>query len=150
MWSTSCTYGIQAMLYLAVRDAEAYVSIRQISDDLGISFHFLTKVLQGLNQQGLLSSQRGRNGGVALVQPAHAVSLRDLIVAIDGPGLFTECVLGLPGCGNEKPCPLHHRWEEVRGCITRRLAATTLADLARNPEWLDLWQLHPPPPSSSS
>jgi Rrf2 family protein len=150
MWSASCTYGIQATLFLAVRGAKGYVPIRQISDHLGVSFHFLTKVLQVLNHHGMLRSQRGPHGGVALARAADAISLRDLIVAIDGPGLFEDCVLGLPGCGNEKPCPLHDHWEDVRGCLRQHLTATTLAELARNPDWLDLWQVHPDDPDHSS
>ncbi|NBC18908.1 MAG: Rrf2 family transcriptional regulator [Bacteroidetes bacterium] len=141
MWSTGCTYGIQAALFLAVRDAKAYVPIRQISDHLGVSFHFLTKVLQVLNHHGVLRSQRGPHGGVALARTADAISLRDLIVAVDGPGLFEDCVLGLPGCGDQKPCPIHDHWADVRGCFDQHLAATTLAELARNPDWLALWQI---------
>jgi hypothetical protein len=36
--------------------------------------------------------------------------LYEIVVAIDGEDLFRECVLGLPGCGDATPCPLHDEW----------------------------------------
>jgi Rrf2 family protein len=130
--SKSCEYGIRATLYLISLEQEHYVSIREISEKLGISFHFLTKIFQKLTQAGLLRSFRGRNGGVELARPANQITLRDLVVAIEGSKLFTECVLGLPGCGNtdREPCPLHASWEVARKQIEAMFAAETLADLS--------------------
>jgi DNA-binding IscR family transcriptional regulator len=56
---------------------------------------------------------------------------------LDGPGLFETCVLGLPGCGTEKPCPLHNRWREVRGGIHAVLADTSVTELLENPPALE-------------
>ena len=100
MLSNSCEYGLRATLYLASLDEEGYVPIGTISEELDISFPFLTKIFQKLNDAGLLTSQRGPKGGVALTQPADEVTLYEIVVAIDGEDLFQECVLGLPGCGN--------------------------------------------------
>jgi Rrf2 family transcriptional regulator, iron-sulfur cluster assembly transcription factor len=130
MLSKSCLYGIQAALYLAAHDRAGYVSIRQIGQDLGISYFFLTKVLQRLTEKGIMTSFRGPNGGVALHVSAKELTLKQLIVALDGPGMFVECVLGLPGCGSEKPCPLHADWGVVRQEIETTLAGLTVSELA--------------------
>lgn len=136
--SKSCEYGIRATLYLATLKKEGYVSIREISEELDISFHFLTKIFQKLTQAGLLESFRGPNGGVALAKPASRISLLDLVVAIDGPALFRECVLGLPGCGNAKPCPMHDAWAHERARLQSMFAQTTLETAADDIERLDL------------
>ena len=128
--SKSCEYGLRATLYLISLEQEHYVSIREISEKLGISFHFLTKIFQKLTQAGLLRSLRGRNGGVELARPANQITLRDIVVAIEGSDLFTECVLGLPGCGNREPCPLHASWGVARHQIEVMFASETLADLS--------------------
>lgn len=128
MFSNSCSYGLQAVLYLCAREGpEAYTPIHAISDDLDISHSFLTKVLQRLNQKGIIQSYRGPNGGVALARAPEVLSLKDIVIAIDGEDLFTNCVLGLPGCGDAEPCPLHHQWEGVRGHIDALFGGLTVA-----------------------
>lgn len=131
MISKSCSYGIQASVFVAAVGEGGFVPIREISSRLGISQHFLTKVLQGLSRKGIMRSFRGPNGGVALAAPPERLTLRDLILAVDGPALFETCVLGLPHCGVEKPCPLHDRWQEVRCGIDAALGETTVAEMAR-------------------
>jgi Rrf2 family protein len=129
MLSKSCEYGLRASLYLASLDHDGYVSIGTISEDLGISFPFLTKIFQKLNAAGLLDSQRGPKGGVALTRPADQVTLYDIVVAIDGDDLFRECVLGLPNCGEAKPCPLHDQWVDERDRVETMFRNATLAEL---------------------
>lgn len=136
--SKSCEYGMRATLYLATLNKEGYVSIREISEELDISFHFLTKIFQKLTQAGILSSFRGPNGGVALAKPPSEVTLFDIVVAIDGPDLFHECVLGLPGCGNRRPCPMHDSWATERSRLRAMFSQTRLADAATDVARLDL------------
>lgn len=140
--SKSCEYGIRAILYLASLRQEGYVSIRTISDELDISFHFLTKIFQKLTQAGLLTSFRGPNGGVVLARPTNAITLMEVIKAIDGPALFTECVLGLPGCGERKPCPLHDSWSEERNRLRMLFESTTLDMMVTDIESYDLRLKH--------
>lgn len=133
MLSKSCEYGLRAALYLASLHQTGYVSISTISDELDISFPFLTKIFQKLNDAGLLNSRRGPKGGVALTKNADEISLYEIVVAIDGDELFTECVLGLPGCGEAVPCPLHDQWAEERDRVERLFKRSTLADLDELP-----------------
>jgi Rrf2 family protein len=131
--SKSCIYGIQSAIYVAAHDADGYVSISQIASELQISFHFLTKVLQQLTQEGIMNSYRGPRGGVALAKGSADVSLYDLIAAIDGTAIFTECMLGLPGCGIAEPCPAHDHWTKLRVELTgiaKRLSLKDLGDKA--------------------
>lgn len=128
--SSSCVYGLRASLYLAANQNGEYVSIREMSDKLDISFHFLTKTLQQLTAAGLLESQKGPKGGVRLTKKGSNISLFEIVEAIDGRDLFTECALGLPGCGTEKPCPLHEQWADTRDSIRNMLQETNLVELA--------------------
>lgn len=128
--SKASEYGIRAILHLTTQQVDGYLSIRTIADELDLSFHFLTKIFQKLTQAGLLESLRGPNGGIALARPAVQISLREVYVAIDGPALFEECVLGLPGCGEAKPCPLHDRWAAERARLDHLFTTTSLAELA--------------------
>lgn len=138
MLSRSCEYGLLAALYLASLDEEGYVPISTISEELDISFPFLTKIFQKLNDAGLLTSKRGPKGGVALTTSADEISLHDIVVAIDGDDLFEECVLGLPGCGDARPCPVHDRWSDERDRVEALFRDTSLADMTEPEAAADL------------
>lgn len=129
--SKSCVYGLRASLYLASRKEGEFTSIREMSTKLDISFHFLTKILQQLTAASFMESYKGPNGGIRLTKMGRDATLFDFVVAIDGIELFTQCALGLPGCGTEKPCPLHDSWEETRASIQTMLEKTTLDKLGK-------------------
>ena len=138
--SKACTYGILASLYVA-REAtrsKDFVSIGRMSKELNISFHFLTKILQQLTSAGILVSMKGPKGGVALKRNPEEISLVDIVVAIDGMGLFTDCLLGLPGCGEEKPCPVHDDWAHIRAELFHTFRGKNLAETARRIDDLNL------------
>ncbi len=120
------------MVQLAVKSPDEYMAVRRISSELDISFHFLTKIFQQLSRAGLLRSYRGPNGGVKLSKPASNISLREIVVAIEGPDLFTECVLGLPDCGEDKPCPLHDSWAHVRKELIQMLEDRSLSQIGED------------------
>lgn len=136
--SKSCVYGIRASLYVASVSGKDYLPIREISDNLNISFHFLTKILQQLTSDDLMESFRGPNGGIRLTKEPKDIPLIEIVTAIDGPELLTECALGLPGCGVAKPCPLHDKWAEARDGIRQMLEETTLTELAEKMKEEDL------------
>ena len=92
---------------------------------------FLWKVLQVLARRKLVRSFKGARGGYELARPARQITLLAMVTATDGDALIRNCVLGLPQCNEEQPCPLHETWKGVRAEVTRMLEQTTLADLAR-------------------
>lgn len=128
--SKSCVYGLRAALYLSAKKDGEFHSIKEMSEELDISFHFLTKILQQLTADGLMESYKGPNGGLRLSQKGKQATLFDMVVAIDGPGLFTQCALGLPGCGSQDPCPLHESWVDTRSSIENMLKRTSLEEIA--------------------
>lgn len=128
--SKACEYGMRAVLYLADSPQRTYVPIRSISDALGIPYHFLAKVVQTLAQADVITSARGPNGGISLARVPSQIMLKEIVLAIDGGRVLTDCVIGLPGCGELKPCPLHDLWMPARDRIRRMLGQVSLADMA--------------------
>ena len=130
--SKRCVYGLRATLYLvAHQEGQGFVSIKDIAEALAVSFHFLTKILQQLTEGGFLLSARGPSGGVMMARPAKEISVLDVIECLDGPDLFQACVLGLEGCNDHKPCPLHASWASHRAELHRLFSRTTLNQLGR-------------------
>ncbi len=66
-----------------------------------------------------------------LAASADQVPLGAIVSATDGAEFRDSCVLGLPECDNQNPCPLHEQWKGVRASVTSMLDETSLADLAR-------------------
>ena len=128
--SRGCEYGLRAMLYLVSLDEKGFVPIRRLSDELDIEFHFLTKLFQQLSDAGIIHSQRGPRGGISLARPASRISMLDVVLAIDGDEIFTECVMGLPGCGEQKPCPMHRSWAVERERLKAMFSDTALDNMA--------------------
>lgn len=129
--SKSCTYAVRASVYLALRHEDRYVPIREIAGKLDISYHFLTKILQTLTNRDILTSYRGPRGGVGLARPASEISVLEVVLAMERPDYFKECLLGFPDCGETTPCPLHDSWQEVRGRMQDAFKAMSLDELAK-------------------
>ena len=130
--SKSSEYGLRALLYMVGKSGgQEYVSIREMSEQLDISFHFLTKILQSLTQANMLVSYRGPSGGVAFNIPPEKILLSDVVRVLEGDDFFDTCLLGLPGCGEKAPCPMHQFWKEIRGALQREFETTSLAEMGQ-------------------
>lgn len=130
MISSAAQYALRAAAYLAVGYRTEYVPVRAIAQELDLPRTFLAKIFKALVEADICTAYRGPTGGVRLSRPAGSISVREVLEAIDGPGLFTECILGLPGCGEQKPCPMHAGWAEIRGRLAERMTDQKLSALA--------------------
>ena len=133
LFSRKCEYALQSLLYLAQHQDTGPVSADQIANDLEMSREFISKTLQSLVKEGIVASQRGKAGGFSLNRASKDISLLDIVLIIDGNGVFEECVLGLPECGTDKPCPVHEVWGPLRERIHEMLVSTTLAAIQATP-----------------
>lgn len=127
--SQASKYGLRAVLYLAKNDAHPSQR-NEIAEALQIPTHFLAKLLQNLSKRGLLVSTKGPGGGFKLARPADQISLADVVRAIEGDQFGEGCVLGLPECSNERPCPLHSRWSAIKEDIFSMLGDESLTQLS--------------------
>lgn len=128
--SKSSIYGIRSVLLLALENNRQFISTRELSERLGISFHYLTKILQTLNHAKILESTKGPKGGISFRIPPEKITVYDIIYAIDSDDLFNECVLGLPGCSDLNPCSLHEKWAATKTALQNDLKEDTIKDMA--------------------
>lgn len=108
MLSKSCEYALKSLLYITQNSQnEERVGAKEIASNLNIPFHFAAKLLQVLSKADIISSQKGPNGGFYMTSQNLKHSLADVVRAIDGNGIFVNCILGLKTCSEKRPCPLH-------------------------------------------
>jgi Rrf2 family protein len=127
--SARADYAIRALLELAAAGPDTTVRGDRIAQAQGIPLKYLENILSELRRTRLVSSQRGQEGGYRLARPAAAISLADIIRAIDGPlagvrGEPPESVT-YPGAASS----LRDVWVAVRANMRAVLERVTLADV---------------------
>ncbi len=129
-------YGMRAAVCLAGNDPEVLVTAAEISREMGIPQGFLHQVLQSLQRGGLVRSTAGRRGGYTLTRSPEDISVLEVLEALEGPLDLGECALRGGPCRWDDVCALHEVWSAGRSAFCDRLAASTLADVARVDEQL--------------
>ena len=128
MFSKTCEYAIRAMIFIAQKsEFGVKVGIKEIAKGIASPEHFIAKILQGLSSKGLVQSTKGPNGGFYLDETSQKNTLADIVEAVDGNKLFTECALGLKNCSENKPCPLHDEFKSIRMQLHSMLQSATVA-----------------------
>ena len=96
------------------------MGVEELADELSVPKPFLAKILQQLTKNRFISSAKGRNGGFYLSEENKKDNLLTVIESFDGPGIFSDCVLGLDSCSNENPCPYHHSFQQyITGFVSQ-------------------------------
>ncbi|OGW79951.1 MAG: hypothetical protein A3G33_05085 [Omnitrophica bacterium RIFCSPLOWO2_12_FULL_44_17] len=123
-------YAVRALCYMAKRRDEV-VSVTQLVKSLKIPQPFLRKILQTLNQAGILESQKGVGGGFKLARPSGDIYLFDLIRVFQGDFELNECMFKKKLCPNRTTCSLRERLEVIEKYAVSQLEPVTIAELVK-------------------
>jgi Rrf2 family protein len=127
MISLSAEYALRAVVCLAAGPGTP-MTTHEIAAEAHIPAGYLAKVLQVLVRGGIVTSQRGVNGGFVLARPTEAITFLDVVHLADGSRRIGECPLHLPAHA-EHLCPLHKRLDDVIAIAEGMLADSTIADI---------------------
>jgi Rrf2 family protein len=125
-------YALRAMAYMAQLEPGEYTLVRDIGKNLDIPINYLGKVMLALAREGILESQRGRNGGFRLARPAKSIRLFEILAAVEPVKRYEHCILGRKICSDETACPIHHAWIQARGKVLKLFHDTPLTALAEH------------------
>ena len=124
-------YGIVIMTNLA-RQPGRQRNAPEIAAQSHIPQPMVSKILKALARAGLLTSHRGAKGGYDLARPADAISVADVISALDGPIALTACIEDGPGgCEIEALCPARANWHRINDAIRGALDEISMAEMAQ-------------------
>lgn len=129
LFSKTQEYALQALILLATTPAEFRLN-RDVAAHLEVPGPYLAKVLKRFAQLGYLESAKGRGGGYRIRKRALDAPVAEIAAVADGQVARSGCVLGLSKCTESSACPLHERWQALRGKLTMLLDQQTVADLA--------------------
>lgn len=128
--SKKADYALMAMKHLAMRPDAASASAREIAEQYDIPIELLAKVLQRLARRGLLTSHQGTRGGYRLARAADAISVADVIQAIDGPLTVTACSTEAENCDQYGKCSVRDPLWRIKDRILAALATCSLREVA--------------------
>lgn len=120
-------YALQALVRLP--NDGSYRLAKNLATELGLPGPFLAKILQSLGHAGILESQRGPGGGFRLNRSSESITLKEIVVAMEGPEPFEACLLGHHGGQGGCRCPIRPTWDALQDMLTTVLATTSLRDL---------------------
>jgi Rrf2 family protein len=119
-----------AVRHLALKAGPSSASAREIAEQYDIPIELMAKVLQRLVRAGLLISTQGTRGGYTLSRPSVAISVADVIQAIDGPFTVTACSTENNDCDQYSKCSIRDPLWQIRERIATTLGTVTIAEMA--------------------
>ena len=128
--SKKADYALIAMKHLAQKSGASSTSAREIAEQYDIPIELMAKVLQRLVRTGLLVSTQGTRGGYMLSRPSLAISVADVIQAIDGPFTVTACSTDNNDCEQYGKCSIRDPLWQIKERIVAALGTVTLAQMA--------------------
>lgn len=129
--SNLADYAVVTMSAAARHCGGARISAGGLAAETGLPAPTVSKVVSRLTAAGLLRSVRGAHGGLQLARPAAAITLADIVEAVEGPIAMTACVDDQRNdCGLESACRVKPHWGVVNTTIRGALDGVSLAMLS--------------------
>lgn len=136
--SKKTEYALLAMQYIGGHPDDV-VSAKKISNELNIPYDFLSKTLQGLMKNGLVSSHQGKAGGYKLAKDSSDISVSDIINAVE-----EKYAMAIVECFDDKDMDKCKRVNEctIRGPLRKmQKSIQTVFDTTRLSELIDNFKL---------
>ncbi|TKT79134.1 iron-responsive transcriptional regulator RirA [Aquamicrobium sp. LC103] len=140
-------YAIRILMYCAANQGQLS-RIPEIAAAYSVSELFLFKILQPLVENGLVTTVRGRNGGVKLGKPATEINLFDVVRVTEDSFAMAECFeKDAVECPLVDSCALNEALRKALGAFFEVLESYTIDDLVKaRPAMRDLLGIDNLPP----
>ena len=124
--STKGRYGVRLMFDLAQRTGDAPVTLKEIAARQEISEKYLSNLIPLLKNAGLVQSFRGPQGGYSLAKPPREITLKEILLVLEGSLSLVECTEKPILCQRSEDCLAREIWSEVTGKMLEALESYTL------------------------
>lgn len=131
MFSQTVEYALRAIVLLA-GDPDQPRTSEQIAKVTQVPHAYLSKVMKGLCDAGLVRSQRGIHGGFTILKRAHELTILEVVNAVEPIRRIRTCPLGISTHG-VRLCPLHRRLDDALASVEKAFGDTTLAEVLADP-----------------
>jgi FeS assembly SUF system regulator len=121
-------YGVIVATHLA-SVAPAQVNAMHLAADTRLPQTTVAKVLKLLAKAGIVSAVRGAAGGYRLARHASAISVAEIVAAIDGDFAMTQCTSKIGPCDRLHYCPTRPHWHRINQAVGDALGSITLGEM---------------------
>ncbi|MBZ0087026.1 MAG: SUF system Fe-S cluster assembly regulator [Thermomonas sp.] len=121
-------YATVVLTVLAARPG-AVLSAPELAERSGLEQPTVAKLLKPLAAAGLVQGFRGASGGYRLAKPADAITLIEVVEAMEGPLSMTECSAAAGHCGIEHICGVRSNWRRINDVVIEALRGVSLAQM---------------------
>ncbi len=130
--SSLADYAVVLMSAAARQCGSTRMSATSLAEQTGVPLPTAQKLVGRLAAAGLLQGARGGGGGVRLARPAAAITLADIVEAVEGPIALTTCVdEERHDCALDGHCQVKPHWGVVNDAIRAALADVSLLHLSQ-------------------
>jgi Rrf2 family transcriptional regulator, iron-sulfur cluster assembly transcription factor len=126
--TTKGRFAVTAMVDLALHANEGPVTLAEISGRQSISLSYLEQLFGKLRRHELVESVRGPGGGYTLARAMDAVTVADIVTAVDEALDATQCA-GKENCHDDRRCMTHDLWANLNVKMIEYLDSVSLHDL---------------------
>ena len=130
--STRTTYGIRALVELAMDDSGEPVSVRFLAERLGVSKYYLENLMLVMKRNGFVEPSRGPKGGYSLARCPADISLPEVFAALEGSENLAYCGTCPDSCPHSDYCASRDLFKLLGGAMFGALSSMTLKTMA---EW---------------
>lgn len=123
-------YGFVLLTHLATRPLDEVHTAKDAAGWSGLPLPMVSKILKTLARAGLLVSHRGVKGGYSLARRPEAITVGDVIRALEGPISITDCAHGDGNCAQETACPTRVNWQRLNAVVSEALEKIPLTEMA--------------------
>lgn len=121
---------IKVMQYLARSIDPTPIKLDQISRDTGIQRHAVVKAIQDLQKHRLIKSSRGSHGGVEIAKTPEAITMGEIVCAVDGPPIECQSSTNNGNCNPSLDCAIYRRWAQLEDLCHNLAIHRTLKNFA--------------------
>src|SRR5687768_1145502 len=126
--SNFADYAVVTMSAAARHCGGGRTSAAELAAETGLPAPTVAKLVSRLTAAGLLRSVRGAKGGLQLARPAAAITLADIVEAVEGPIALAACAHA--ECAIEGCCTVRPHWPMVNQALRGALAGIPLTQLS--------------------
>ncbi|MEM7689481.1 MAG: SUF system Fe-S cluster assembly regulator [Pseudomonadota bacterium] len=131
--SNLADYAVITMSQASTHCGDGRVSAAELASETGLPVPTVQRLVSKLTAAGLLRSVRGAKGGLQLGRPAAAITVADIVEAVEGPIALTACIDHASGCEYEAGCRMKPHWPIINDALRGALASVTLETLRTPP-----------------
>lgn len=112
------------IIYTIMQAEEPPVAASKLAEQSGVTLRFTLKILRKLASCGIVTAQKGANGGYSLAMEPAEISLGLIIESIDGPFELNHCLNAEFDCTRVKDksiCQFHHIFDQLNAKLKAEL-----------------------------